>query len=77
VRVLRRILRALCAAFCAALVRRGCRAGKVFVGYLEVVLAGDDFTIPQPRADNVRREAFGQFRLSGTSQVVKQPGPYG
>lgn len=48
---------------------------RKIVGRLEVVLTRNVFAVAQPVANNVGRELLGQFRLSGTPQVVEQPRP--
>ena len=49
---------------------------KVVVGDLKVVLRRYGLGISDPRADNVQRVFFSQFRFTRAAEVLKQLGPW-
>lgn len=51
------------------------RQMEMLVRDLQVVLLHDPLAVPQPRANHVDREPFGQFGLAARPQVVPQAGP--
>ena len=47
----------------------------MIVGGLEVMLSGDQRTVANPFANDVRRKGFLKFRLSTRTQVMENPRP--